>query len=205
MSTAPPPGREATADVTVRPLEPRDLERVAAIYNQVVRDTAATLDTEEKSLEELAAWLRHHDERYPAIAAVRGQEFLGYATLSPFAARGGYRISAELSIYLDPAHTGRGVGATLATTLIEHARAAGFSTLLSLTTSTNVAPQRLVERLGFTYTGRLRCIGYKHGQLVDLVCHQLFFEDTIARCGGAPADVESERRSPWAAPRTPSR
>lgn len=181
---------QAGRELVVRPLVPPDLGRVTTIYNTAVRETSATLDTEERSLAEFEDWLRHHDGRYLAIGAVRGDDLLGYAALSPFAARGGYRVSAEMSIYVDPVHSGRGVGSMLGARLVEHGEAAGFTTLLSLTTSTNVAPQRIVENLGFVRTGTLRCIGFKLGRLVDLVCHQRWFEENIARCGGAPPDVE---------------
>lgn len=186
------PGLTSADDtlLVLRPLQRSDVARVTAIYNAAVRDSPATMDTEEKSEADFETWLEHHDERYAAIGAFDDEGLVGYAALSPFAARGGYQVSAEISIYLHPAHAGRRVGSMLAAALVEHGRTAGFTTILSLTTSTNVAPQRIVENLGFVRTGTLHHIGYKLGQLVSLVCHQLFFEEAVARCGGTAEDVD---------------
>lgn len=87
---------------TVREATATDLEDVRAIYNHAVRHTDATLDTEEKTPEQMAMWLAAHGGRNAAVVAERDGQAIGYGTLSPFAARGGYLPSTEISIYIAP-------------------------------------------------------------------------------------------------------
>lgn len=172
--------------VDLREITEADLGRVGDIYNHAVLRTDTTLDTDPKTHAELVAWLRHHDERYPAIGAFAGGDLVGYGTLSPFAARGGYRASAELSIYLDPASVHRGIGTMLGRHLVDHAERAGMSTVLGLVTSTNAPCIRMLDKLGFEHFGVMRCIGHKMGRLVDLLVLQRLFDANIERYGGAP-------------------
>lgn len=163
----------------VRPLTTADLERVREVYNHAVRTSEATLDTEEKSLAEVAAWLKAHGGRYPAVGADVDGVLAGYGMLSPFADRGGYRCSAELSVYVAPEFKGLGVGATLCEWLTEHGRRSGMSTVLSLVTSTNATALNGVKLAGYQYTGVLRRVGYKFGRYLDLEVHQRFFDEDV--------------------------
>ncbi|QTR04058.1 hypothetical protein J7S33_03440, partial [Saccharothrix algeriensis] len=52
---------------TVRAATAADLEAVRAIYNHAVRHTDATLDTEEKTAEQMVAWLAAHSGRNAAV------------------------------------------------------------------------------------------------------------------------------------------
>jgi L-amino acid N-acyltransferase YncA len=180
--------------VTIRPLTSDDLPAVADIYNHAVRHTTATLDTEEKTLADMTDWLVHHDDRYRAIGAEHDGRLVAYGCLSPFASRGGYRVSAEISIYVAPESQGAGVGRQVCGWLSEHAGQAGFATVLGLTTSTNTASRRMLERLGYVRGGALTRIGRKHGELIDLTIYQRFYErniDHYLRGGDVPRTGES--------------
>lgn len=158
-----------------------DLEDVRAIYNHAVRSTDATLDTEEKSLEQMTSWLAAHGGRNPAVVAERDGRVIGYGTLSPFAARGGYFPSTEISIYIAPEAQGMGVGGALTGFLVEFAREEGYSTIISFNTDTNIASIRMIERYGFVRTGLIQHIGVKLGKLVNLAVFQLIFPENLPR------------------------
>jgi len=166
---------------TVRAATAADLEAVRAIYNHAVRHTDATLDTEEKTAEQMVAWLAAHSGRNAAVVAERDGRVLGYGTLSPFAARGGYFPSTEISIYVAADVRGTGVGGTLTGWLVDFAREVGYSTIISFNTDTNTASIRMVERHGFVRTGLIRHIGMKLGRLVDLAVFQLVFPENLSR------------------------
>ncbi|KAB1935296.1 N-acetyltransferase [Micromonospora sp. ALFpr18c] len=164
---------------TIRPLTPGDLPEVTRIYNHAVRNTTATLDTDEKTVADMAGWLDHHDDRYRAIGLEHDGRLIGYGCLSPFASRGGYRVSAEISIYVAPESHGAGIGRQLCAWLSYHAEEAGFTTVLGLTTSTNTASIRMLEAVGYVPGGALTRIGRKHGELIDLAIYQRFYERNI--------------------------
>lgn len=177
-----------TAGPAVRGLTAADLPDVQRIYAYAVEHTDATLDVEPKSLADLETWLAAHGDRYPAVGVHDGVSLVGYASLSPFAARGGYFASAEISVYVAPERQGSRIGTALCVHLTEQARAVGLSTVVALVTSTNAASRRLFAAAGYDETGTLRSIGYKRGRLVDLVVLQRLFLDNAGRFDGSPLE-----------------
>ena len=157
----------------IRPTEEGDLPALTAIYNHAVEQTLTTLDTDPKSLEQMARWLADHDgERYCAVTAVDDGAIVGYASLSPFAPRGGYLASAEVSTYVAPEAQGRGVGARLTRFVTDEAVRRGFTTVLGMLTANNHASQRMIERIGYKPSGAWSAIGVKQGVLIDMLMFQ---------------------------------
>ncbi|WEH33237.1 GNAT family N-acetyltransferase [Streptomyces sp. AM 4-1-1] len=175
--------------LVIRRLETADLAAVREIYNHAVRRSTSTLDTEEKTTAQMRQWLDHHDERYPAVAAESDGVVVGYGSLSQFASRGGYRASAEISVYVGPGFQGRGVGTRLCHWLTRHAEETGFTGVLAVITAGNTRSTRLFRDAGYTYSGVLNDIGYKHGSLVDLELYQRGFPANRARYAGPETPV----------------
>lgn len=84
---------------------------------------------------------------------------LGWAALGPTSSRPCYRGVAEVSIYVDPACAGRGVGRALLQELIAASERAGFWTLKAGIFPENAASIALHERCGFERVGVSRRIG----------------------------------------------
>lgn len=170
----------------MRGLTSADAAVAAAIYNHAVFNTDATLDTEERTEEAAQDWIvEHSTERYPVLGVFVDSQLAGYGTLSPFARRGGYLASAEISVYVAPEHHGRGIGTALCARLTEHAERVGMSTVLALVTSTNEVSQRLFVKAGYQWTGTMKVIGHKLGHLVDLNILQRLFPENFARYDGS--------------------
>ncbi len=174
-STDPPRLRRAV---------PADLPAITAIYNHAVVHTTATFDTTEKTLAEQEAWLAHHGDRHPVFVHEEAGEVLGWASLSPWSDRCAYAGSAEVSVYVDHRHRGRGLGRVLVEALIAEARAIGLHTLLSRIAEGSDASVHLHERLGFRRVGTLREVGRKFGRWLGVYEYQLLLdrpEGAVAR------------------------
>lgn len=176
-------GEPEPAAEIVRSAEEGDLGRIAEIYNHAVATGTATLDWDPRSVASMADWwaLHRHAGRHRAVVLEDGSHVLGWASLSPFAARRGYRASAELSVYLAPEAIGRGRGGVLCAALTEHARRAGLASVLGLCTDTNLASITMLERHGYTRCGAWSSVGYKQGRLVGLVLFEIVFAENCAR------------------------
>ncbi len=96
--------RDATAD---------DVAAIAAIYNQGIEDRQATLETEPRSADERQAWLAERGARLPVLVGVDAGHVVGWASLNRFNPRAAYDHVADLSVYVDRAHRGHGVGHAL--------------------------------------------------------------------------------------------
>jgi L-amino acid N-acyltransferase len=172
MSTDPgktsqrPP--EARTNVHLRPAAGADASAVAAIYNEAVRTTVATFDTEPRSLEAQRAWFHQHDARHPVIVADLAGDVVGWASLSPWSDRRAYDGTAEVSFYVRADHRGEGVGRHLLEEVVASGGRLGFHVLLSRIADGNAVSVHLHEALGFRPVGVMREVGFKFGRWVDV-------------------------------------
>ncbi len=93
------------------------------------------------------------------IARDSSGEVIGWAALSPVSAREVYRGVGAVSIYVDPACAGRGVGTTLLSELIAASERAGLWTLEAGIFPENASSIALHERCGFQLVGTRRRVG----------------------------------------------
>src|SRR5487761_989256 len=80
-----------------------------------------------------------------------------------------YAGVVEHSVYVDPAHHGRGIGSGLLTALTGSTEADGIWTIQSGVFADNIASVRLHERAGFRVVGTRERLGRHHGQWRDVV------------------------------------
>lgn len=86
--------------------------------------------------------------------------------------------SVENTIYLAPEHTGQGHGRVLLMELLARARAADARQVIAVIVDTgSPASVALHRRVGFEDVGRLRNVGFKHGQWLDTVLMQCSPDD----------------------------
>jgi L-amino acid N-acyltransferase YncA len=159
---------------SIRPATPADAAAIAHIYNHYIAHTVITFEEAPVSAEEVAArvqgvqalalpWLVMTDPDNPSGA------LLGYAYANRWRARSAYRFTAETSVYLDPAATGRGLGLTLYSHLLSTLRATTpLHTLIAGIALPNPASVRLHERLGFQHVGTYPAVGFKFNQWIDV-------------------------------------
>ena len=68
--------------VTIRRATAKDTGSIADIYNDAIRTTTATFDTEAKSEQDMLEWLQSHDDQHPVLVAVQEDRIVGWAALS---------------------------------------------------------------------------------------------------------------------------
>lgn len=149
----------------VRPLAPDDWRRVRAIYAAGIATGLATFETQVPEWEEWDA--SHLDE--PRLVAEIGEEVVGWAALSPVSDRCVYGGVAEVSVYVDPDHRGRGVGSRLLARLVDESEERGYWTLQAGIFPENEASLRLHETHGFRTVGRRERLGRLDGRWRDVL------------------------------------
>ncbi|WP_028647967.1 GNAT family N-acetyltransferase [Nocardiopsis sp. CNT312] len=164
-----------TGAYAIRPAEISDLEGIREILNHFIRTSDATLDYDEKSEADMESWYKSHNDRYPVyVCHEESGRVVGYASLSPFAARAGYQASAEISVYVREEAQSRGTGIALCERMTSLGMETGFTAITAIMTSTNKPSIRMVEILGYQRTGSLRNIGAKFGRPVSLEIYQIY-------------------------------
>ncbi|GAA2604177.1 GNAT family N-acetyltransferase [Paractinoplanes durhamensis] len=105
--------------------------------------------------------------RFVALDTTTG-EVTGWIACSPISTRPAYAGVVEHSVYVHPAHQGRGVGRTLLTALITSTETAGIWTIQSGIFPENTASLALHARCGFRTVGTRHRIGRLHGTWRDV-------------------------------------
>jgi L-amino acid N-acyltransferase YncA len=159
--------------VCIRRAAEIDAAAIAEIYNEAIRTTTATFDTEEKTAAERAAWLRSHDDGHPVFVAECAGQVVGWAALSKWSDRTAYAQTAESSFYVAAAHRGSGIGRALKEQLITAARELGMHTIIARVAQDSAASLHVNQSLGFVHIGTLREVGLKFGQRLDVHILQL--------------------------------
>ena len=161
-------------EFAVRAAVPADLEPVAAIFAHYVTTTVITF---EEVAPAVADWRRRLEDlaerNLPFLAAEVDGTVCGYAYASPWRPKPAYRYTVEDTVYISPSHLGRGLGRALLAALLTGCEQAGARQVIAVIADTGSdASAALHRRLGFTSAGRLRRVGYKHGQWIDTVLMQ---------------------------------
>lgn len=154
---------------SIREATEADVPAICAIYNQGVEDRVATLEETAKSVDEMREWFRRRSDRYAVLVIEVQDGVRGWASLNPYSHRCAYAGVADLSIYVDRAWRGRGLGFALMEALEAKARAGGFHKLVLFTFPFNVAGQRLYRKCGFREVGVFREQGWLDGRFVDVM------------------------------------
>ena len=156
--------------MTFRDAAEADLPAIVAIYNAAIPGRMATADTEPVTIARRLPWFREHDPaRRPLWLAVDGARTLGWLSFQSFYGRPAYHATAELSVYVSPAHQRRGVALALLTRALAEAPRLGLHTLLGFVFGHNAPSLTLFERLGFERWALLPRVAELDGVERDLV------------------------------------
>ena len=159
---------------SVRPCEEDNVAAITAIYAHHVLYGLASFEIAPPSENDMhRRRLEIVGQGFPYLVAERAGDVVGYAYASPYRLRPAYRYTAENSVYLHPAWTGRGIGRQLMSALLAECEARGFRQIVAVIgDSANIASIALHQRLGFVMVGTIRSAGYKFGRWVDTVLMQ---------------------------------
>jgi len=159
----------AMGDVSIREAAAADAAAICLIYNQGIEDRLATLETELRTPDERHEWLGARGPRHPVVVAETGGQVVGWASLNRFNPRPAYDHVADISVYVERAWRGRGVGRRLIERLIELGRAHAYHKLVLAAFPFNTPGMTLYERSGFRTVGIYREQGLLDGTWVDVI------------------------------------
>lgn len=140
----------------VRDAHRADLPMIVAIYNAAIPGRLATADTEPVSVASKTPWFEQHGPAsHPLWVAEDDGAIAGWLSFSAFYGRPAYRATAELSVYVSPAHQRRGIARQLVARALERAPGLGIATLLGFVFGHNAPSLTLFASFGFERWGHL--------------------------------------------------
>jgi phosphinothricin acetyltransferase len=99
-------------------------------------------------------------------------ECCGFCYFSQYKKRQAYDRTAEISLYLKPEYTGRGIGKDVLTYLENVAKQNGISVLIGIISGDNENSIKLFERTGYEKCAHFRQVGEKFNKILDVVSYQ---------------------------------
>ncbi|MDN5786051.1 GNAT family N-acetyltransferase [Pseudorhodobacter sp.] len=153
----------------LRDVTEQDGAGVLAIWNHVIRDTAITFNSQEKTPQDLRAFTAEKASAGHAfLVAAEGSDILGFANYGQFRGGLGYARTMEHSIALTQSARGRGLGRRLMTALEDHARDRGVHSMFAGVSAENPAGRAFHAAMGYVEIAVLPQVGFKFGRWMDL-------------------------------------
>lgn len=168
--------------MTIRSATEADSAALLHIYAQYM-ETPVTFEYELPTPQAFARRIAGIRSEYPYLVCEEQGRVIGYAYAHRQMERAAYQWNAELSVYLDKDHTGRGLGKALYTLLIEILKQQNVKTVYGGVTVPNQKSENLHAALGFRRLGTYHRTGYKCGAWHDVA----WFEKQIAPYEADPA------------------
>ncbi len=153
----------------IRPVSVADAGAMARIYNHYVSNTIITFEEITVSAEEMAARIAEIDaDSLPWLVLEEAGRLVGYAYASKWKTRSAYRYSVEVTVYLAPDASGRGLGTQLYTALFEQLRLRGIHVAIGGIALPNPASVALHEKFGMKKVAHFEQVGFKFGEWIDV-------------------------------------
>ena len=170
---AAPGDRSGRPSWSVRDAVAADAAACAAVYAPYVLGTVVSLELEPPDEAGMAARIRSAQEHHTWLVLVDGPSVAGYAYAGPWRTRPGYRMTCEVSVYLDQDRSGAGGGRLLYEHLLSRLAGLGYRTVLAATSAPNAASAALHRSLGFDLVGTLPAVGHKFDAWHDVSLYAL--------------------------------
>jgi len=162
----------------IRSANSSDARSIAAIYNHFVRTSVVTFEEEELPEVEMASRIEMVEASgLPWYVVIDGHTFIGYAYATPWKDRSAYRYSVEITIYLAPRFSGKGIGTALYGEFIPALRRRKIHSVLAGIALPNPSSIALHERFGFSKVAHLMQVGFKMNGWIDVGYWLLIFEN----------------------------
>jgi L-amino acid N-acyltransferase YncA len=154
------------------PISINDREPVIDIFNYYVENSFAAYP-ETKVPYEFFDMLLKMSDGYPRVTARdKGSRVIGFGMLRAHNPMPTFSRVAEITYFIGPEHTGKGIGTSMLKYLVEEARKKNITSILASISSRNQRSIAFHEKNGFKECGRFQNIGRKNGEVFDVVWMQ---------------------------------
>jgi L-amino acid N-acyltransferase YncA len=159
---------------TLSPLDPADGNAVIDLFNYYIENTFAAYP-ETKVPYQFFTIFQQAYAGYPAVAVKDpAGSLVGFGMLRPHNPMPAFRHTAEITYFIRPELTGKGLGSKILSSLETAGKSQGITTILASISSLNEGSIRFHARHGFSECGRFVKVGMKNGVVFDIVWMQKF-------------------------------
>ncbi len=155
--------------------------QILDIFNDAIINSTALYDYKPRTMESMKSWFENKEKsKYPVIGIIDEQnQLLGFGSYGVFRAWPAYKYTVEHSLYIHRNYRGQGLGKIILQKIIENAVNQGYHCLIAGIDSANEASIKLHKIYEFEYCGKIKQVGYKFSNWLDLEFYQLILKTTI--------------------------
>lgn len=147
-----------------------DLPRIVETYNSTVPGRMVTADLEPVNVESKIDWFNQHVPSFRPLFIIEVDgNYAGWMSFSSFYGRPAYNGTAEISIYLEAAFHGKGVGKFCLSKAEEIAPYINVHTLLGFIFGHNEPSLKLFYKFGYEKWGHLPRVALMDNEERDLL------------------------------------
>lgn len=153
----------------LRLAQKNDLEAIVTIYNQAIAKKGLTADLDIQNVQDKIHWFNAHSpNKFPIFVALQNDTIVGWFSLSAYReGRKALQETAEISLYLDHNHLGKGIGSNMMMYAIEQAKQIGYRHLIAILIGSNSRSIALFTKFNFECWGTLPGIVAIENQNLD--------------------------------------
>ena len=145
--------------LTIRLATLQDIPAIASIYHEFI-NTTVTMDTEKDTIQSRTSWFQNHSPEYPIICFTTESNLIaGWASLSKWSPKPGYKLTVENSVYVSKKFQHLGIGKN--------------HSIIARIDSENTISLELHKKFGFVEIGYMKEFGFKFNKFVDIIMLQL--------------------------------
>jgi phosphinothricin acetyltransferase len=158
--------------IEFRDITDKDLGFVRDLFNHYILHTLKNYRIREMSDSDVREAVSPGHPVYRSQIILEDGESCGFIYLSQFRKREAYQRTAEITLYLKPAHTGRGIGRKAMEHMEALAAEKGIRVLVGIIGGDNRESIDFFSRMGFSRSAHFRGVAEKSGRVLDMVAYQ---------------------------------
>ncbi len=160
-----------TTEYEYSPLCKADGPEVISIFNHYIKNSYAAF-LEEPVSDGFYEYMFGLLGSFPSAVIRNNGALVGFGMLRPHNPMPAFAHTAEVTYFISPSYTGKGIGGAMLSYLEKKGREAGITCILAQISSLNEGSIRFHEKQGFTHCGKFQNIGKKNGYLFDIIWMQ---------------------------------
>lgn len=165
-------GDVVSTNINIREMSLEDKVPIIDIFNYYIEYSFAAYP-ENKADYNLYDFFLKSSKGYPTVVIQDDEgNLLGFGMLRPYDMMPVFKKTAEISYFIKPGYTGKGLGKIMLAKLLDDAKREGITCILANISSFNNGSIRFHQQNGFIECGRFNNIGRKNGKDFGVVWMQ---------------------------------
>lgn len=157
---------------TFAPMKASDGQSIIDIFNFFIENSFAAYPDKKVELSFYDQFMKMAQGYPSAVVRDERDQIVGFALLHAHHSASSFKRCAEITYFLLPRHTRKGIGSRVLAQFEKAAKEMGVDTILAGISSINENSIRFHRKHGFVECGRFRRIGKKFGNDFDVVWMQ---------------------------------